>query len=274
MKKILAVAAFLLITALIPVSVMAGDLQFKDMQFFESGKGIPSDYSQRNYMAMFPQSGTRYINTQVNFINNLYGIRDHWHKVTVKYYNPDGSFRGESSCQGTVKSEWYTTDFPSGWGWENPGNWPVGTFRVEAYLDGVYIGQGSFKVYDNKPQLRFTELKFYESGYSVTPYEQRNYTTYFSQSTTRYVNVEVSFNNDLYMVRDQMPVMIADYWSPDGSFFGSAMLDNSVIKKEWDNPWMSTGLGWDTPGKWKRGTYRVIISLSGKQVAEGRFTIN
>lgn len=273
MKKLFAVAAVLFIMALAPTIVSAGQLNYQEMKFFESGYGLP-DYNQRTYLTMFTQSGSRYINCEVNFKNPLYNVRDQNVNLTLKYYYPNGSLFGTAVSNATIKSEWDAPWIATGYGWADPGKWTSGPYRVEAFLDGVYIGQSSFTIYDSMPRLRFTTLKFFESGYGVPAYEQRNYTTYFSQSATRYVNFEVSFINDLYMVRDQLPILTVNYYSPDGSFFGTEMVDTVVVKKEWYNSWLSGGYGWQMPGNWKRGTYRVEVFLGSQKITEGRFTIN
>lgn len=137
------------LSALSPASADAGSLVFDKMLFYESGyNGV--EYSQRVYANRFPKSAARYINGEVNFFN--YSNVNESHKLLLKYYKPDGSLFGEAVYNSVVKSryEWATTSMSIGQGWDAPGNYPVGRYRVEAYLDGVYVAQNYFEVYDDK----------------------------------------------------------------------------------------------------------------------------
>lgn len=136
-------------SALLPASADAGSLSFDKMLFYESGQnGV--ERSQRVYANRFPKSAARYINGEVNFVN--YSNADESHKLLLKYYKPDGSLFEETAYSGVVKSryEWATAWMSVGLGWETPNNYLVGRYRVDAYLDGAYVAQGYFEIYDDK----------------------------------------------------------------------------------------------------------------------------
>lgn len=144
-----AVMVLFCLSALLPASADAGSLVFDKMLFYESGyNGV--EYPQRVYANRFPKSTTRHINGEVNFVN--YANTDEAHKLLLKYYKSDGTLFGETTGGGVIKSkyEWATTWIPAGLGWDAPNNWPVGQYRVEAYLDGVYVATNYFEVYDDK----------------------------------------------------------------------------------------------------------------------------
>lgn len=152
MKKVLffsVVLVLLCFSALLPASADAGSLVFDKMLFYESGyNGV--EHSQRVYANRFPKSAARYINGEVNFVN--YSNVDESHKLLLKYYKPDRSLFGEAAYSNVVKSryEWATTWMSASFGWEAPGNYPVGQYRVDAYLDGVHVATNYFEIYDDK----------------------------------------------------------------------------------------------------------------------------
>jgi hypothetical protein len=157
MKKILAVAAVLFIMALVPSFVSAGQLNYQEMKFFESGYDLPA-LEQRIYATRFTQSSSRYIRCEVNFRNPLYNIRDQYVTLTLKYYGPDGVLKGSPNASINVKSEWDSPWIATGWGWKDPGNWSSGTYKVEALLDGIYVSQSSFTIYDDTVNARATAV--------------------------------------------------------------------------------------------------------------------
>jgi hypothetical protein len=100
-------------------------------------------------MVQFPKSTTRYVWCQIDVENLLYNVGEQDHKIIWKFYNPDGTLRGETKADFQIKREWYTAWIPSGWGWVQPGNWPVGTYRTEVWIDGKKSGEDIFTVYVN-----------------------------------------------------------------------------------------------------------------------------
>jgi len=145
MKRMLVIICFIVI---LPAPLLAEDFKLKTIRFFEGGYE-PPEYSQRTFMVQFPKSTTRYVWCQIDVENLLYNISEQNHKVMWRFYNPDGTLRGETNADFQIKREWYTAWIPSGWGWNQPGNWPVGTYRTEVWIDGRKSGEDIFTVYVN-----------------------------------------------------------------------------------------------------------------------------
>ncbi len=104
MKRIFTI---LCLIAILPVPLYAQDFTFKTMRFFEGGFNVP-DESQRKYIAQFPKNATRYVWCQIEVENRLYNVRQHNHKVIWRYYNADGTLRGETDADFGIKQEWST----------------------------------------------------------------------------------------------------------------------------------------------------------------------
>jgi len=278
MRKLLII---LCLIAILPAPLFAEDFTFKTMRFFEGGYNVPEE-SQRKFVVQFPKSTTRYVWCQIDVENRLYNVREHIHKVIWRYYNPDGTLRGEMFGDFQIKPEWYTAWIPHGWGADQPGSWPVGTYRAEVWIDSQKIAQDLFTIYDDRPltsppvtseektYLQFQSVKFFESDRTMPP--QRQYGTDFPKSTTRYVNFLVEAKNLLYKNRVHKPLVFGKYYNPDGSLRGEAKV-NVDIQPDWENAELWNAWGWENPGKWPVGTYRVEIWFGSAKVGEGTFRI-
>jgi len=261
----------LCLIAILPAPLFAQDFTFKAIRFFEGGYNPPEE-SQRVYIAQFPKNTTRYVWCRIEVENRLYNVREHIHKVIWRYYNADGTLRGEMGADFRIKPEWETAWIPHGWGADQPGTWPVGTYRAEVWIDGKKIAQDSFKIYDDLAALEFEFVKFFEGPFIAPPESQRELKTQFPKSTTRYIFFSIGVKNLLYKNRGHKPVVVGRYYNPDGSFRGEGNV-NVDIPPDWENADLWSGWGWEKPGNWPAGTYRVEILFGNVKVGEGSFSI-
>jgi ankyrin repeat protein len=67
--------------------------------------------------------------------------------MTWQYYYPDGKLMGEVESDFTVYPEWYNSWRYHGYGWNDPGHWPIGTYTVKILVDGAYAGEKQFSIY-------------------------------------------------------------------------------------------------------------------------------
>ena len=95
----------------------------------------------------FNKTNSRYIYTELKVNNLQYKGKKHSHDGVWLYYNPNGSLRGRIEGTFNIKPKWATSWIYRGWGWANPGEWPVGTYRVKLFLDGEKIGDQYFTIY-------------------------------------------------------------------------------------------------------------------------------
>ena len=139
----------------------------------------------------------------------------------------------------------------------------VGIFAVSFFAQ-------EFTALGQDAQLEFEFLRFYESPYEEPA--ERDFDTAFPKSTTRYVNYFVGAKNLLYNRRDQNPRIAAKYYKPDGSLL-CTIERNQHIPSDWQNVDMWHGWGWDKPGNWTVGTYRVEIFFGYRKIVDGQFSI-
>jgi ankyrin repeat protein len=252
-------------------------IKFEKMLFFEGEIKAPEP-AQRTYLSRFPCSSTRYVFCQVDGENLLYNIREQDIDLICKFYFPDGSLMGEPRADLTIKKDWDLFSLWTGWGWEEPGNWPAGTYSVEAFIKGSKVGDAQFSVYDDapdaasKPEFKLEKLQFFEAGSEPPEKSLRAYLSQFPRSSTRFVFCEIDGINNLYKNREHTHKVSWQYYSPDGSLMGEPSGD-FLIKTDWYDTWDQHGWGWDEPGSWPVGTYTVKVLIDGNKAGEAQFSI-
>jgi hypothetical protein len=131
-------------------------LAFESLRFYESGTAI-GEHKERQYSTQFPKHSARYIKFELG-VKNLQSMTDQTHQLMYRYINPDGSLLGETQSAWLVKSTSAMPSYSWGWGWEEPGHWQPGTYRVAILIDGVEFAEGSFTITGSvEPPPRHTD---------------------------------------------------------------------------------------------------------------------
>ena len=106
--------------------------------------------SERVYTNKFNKEDTTYIWIELYVENLQYKKKQHEHDITWIWLNSDGSQRGKMGGKFVIKPEWKNSWTSRGWGWDIPGNWPVGTYNAVVQIDGIEVGRNSFSVNSSK----------------------------------------------------------------------------------------------------------------------------
>lgn len=255
------------------------DVDLISLKLFESDYN-PPPRDERYYTTSFDKDDTRYIFYEIHLDNNLYRIRDNSLKIQAKFYYPNGSLMSDPILRKTMYSDWKSGYFWHGWGWDETGKWEEGRYTIEIYIDGRYVTEKKFTVYDSynsrdysrSREFEVQELNFFEAGYNLPDREDYRYKTYFDKYDSRYIYTEIVVRNNLYEIRTHTHELEFEYYNPDGSLRGRIKADYT-IKKEWETSWISRGWGWDERGNWPVGTYTVEVYSDDKFIADGQFTI-
>lgn len=117
---------------------------------------------------------------------------------------------------------------------------------------------------------RVTDLRFFESGYDVPNFEEREYSDQFTVKKARYINWEVQF--DCPSLEERKDFIIRSVYYRNGNWFGEVDLD-SYIKPEWDQSNHAMGYGWREPGNWPNGEFRVDLHVGGEKIASDSFHV-
>jgi hypothetical protein len=144
---------------------------------------------------------------------------------------------------------------------------------VECSAEGRVIAEKTFQIDWDIPSLRATvdSVRFFESGYDSPPLDQRRYATTFARRSARYIFVELRLSHPAPDGPESARVTCT-YYRSDGIVLGKPADEvrptPGTEATYWDFWW-----GWEDPGNWAPGTYRVECSAEGRVIAEKTFQI-
>lgn len=98
----------------------------------------------------FPRSTTTYVYAQTELKNLLQGVRDQDYALTYKYLRGDGRQLSEFTINTTIKKEWETALFDGKAGWDEPGHWKPGKYRIEMWINKTKFAVKEFTVIEAK----------------------------------------------------------------------------------------------------------------------------
>jgi tetratricopeptide (TPR) repeat protein len=137
---------------------VGSELKISGLRFYTGGAQRP-ELSLRKYDSRFRKSDTRYIYAELELANPWRYVSMEY-KILARFIRPDGSLMGESEGTTETNPEWETYYYSQGWGWDEPGNWSPGQYRVEIEIDHEPRLSGEFTIYDDLPDRpRSTFLK-------------------------------------------------------------------------------------------------------------------
>jgi hypothetical protein len=255
------------------------------LRFFAGAKEIPP-LGQRNYSQSFGKSQTKFIFWELNL--QFPGTRPNQVDFDLQaiWYRPDGSIMDQVTTRHLIKPEWKESAHASGIGSEEAGQWKTGTYRLVLKIKDREVATGSFQVVPDKeappppPPTDFFQrlnaevvsLKFFEDGRTAPPIDQRRYRQDFAQSAAKWIWYELTLN----LARSSPePVAFAideTWYGPDGRVI-NRYTSPFTLKQGWQRPSFAAGIGFDAPGKWKPGSYQVVLKIGDKTVASGTFQV-
>lgn len=255
----------------------------KMLRFFESGKTLPA-YGQRNYVEKFVGNATRYINWELS-LDLSQGKRTERvnFPLSAVWYDPDGKVLTTQTRNAYFEPDWGDSWHTSGYGGETPGTFKPGVYRVVVKIEGQEVAQGSFQVlaaaaapekdFLSSINAQVTGVKFYEGKDGYIPVDQRQYAETFSTATARFMYVDLLLDINGTRTEEVTFAMEVLWYGPDGQLFTTTK-KTGRIAADWPASVHAMGYGWDDPGHWKPGTYRVVIKIEGKEVGSGKFQMN
>ncbi len=118
---------------------------------------------------------------------------------------------------------------------------------------------------------KVTELRFFEIGYNLLPYNKRKYNKIFSAATTRYIAWELNLRFEKLSSRKDLEIK-SKYYRSDGSIMAQ-QIHNSFIKPDSTWSWHISSWGSKGPGSWKVGDYRLDLYIEDNMVASDTFSV-
>ncbi len=133
-----------------------------DLKFFERGD-FPPVREQRVYSNRFAKETSRYIYWEL-LLDFPSPQRRIDFSIEAIYSRDDGTLFGQHSIDCSVEPGWHNSYHFRGQGWDDPGQWPVGTYRVDLFSEGVIIASGSFEIYDAEMEEAPPEITRPQTG--------------------------------------------------------------------------------------------------------------
>lgn len=123
--------------------LIIGDIEIANV---EQNNDIVTDYGET-----LRSSNARYLKPRLKY----YGMIDGSRYLKTKWVRPDGTIiTGDASPAGFSQGAEYTIDAGAnqmlemgGWGWDEPGNWSTGNYRLEIWFGNTCLKSKSFTVY-------------------------------------------------------------------------------------------------------------------------------
>lgn len=174
--------------------------KFKHLKVFGSVENLYQNV--KKYRRVYDESECTYMYAELSIYNKQFDESD-W-KASIKFICKNTA-NDEQICELVkdydIKSDTNIYNVREGWGTPNPGWWKKGKYRWDAYIDNVFIGSTFFYVTnaggvtaENNPYLSIQHVRLFESPINGMPIAERKYLKAFSQSKTKYINVEICAN--------------------------------------------------------------------------------
>jgi hypothetical protein len=251
------------------------------MRFFEGGFG-QTDLSQRSYVTKLPAATSRYINVELS-LDHPRAERPVPVPISCTIYKPDGGVYAIPTQNLRIPADRENSTYVLGWGANVPGTWPPAKYRVDCSYGGKLIGRDRFEV-TGDPALtkgppdipsigaHVVATKFFESAAGELPPDaQRIFADRFDSGAVRHINVELLTNHPA-TGRAVTVAVSCTFNKPDGSVL-YVTHNNFNVPATYENTSFATGTGWEDPGHWGPGVYRVSCVHEGKTISQSSFEV-
>ena len=131
-----------------PVHIPSLNATVVELVFYESARDQPP-MGDRVYRTEFGQSQVRYICWELRMEHPNPGRKVSF-RIEAKYYNPNGTLLTEHYIDSYFDTGWSNSNHSSGYGFDKPGNWVPGTYRVDIYIAGDMVASGTFEVVSDR----------------------------------------------------------------------------------------------------------------------------
>lgn len=251
-----------------PVTVTSVD-------FFE---GTLAEMNDERKGTTFPKATTRAVHAVVTIKNNLAGKGDQSPAILARWRrgtNPAGAVEKRTLIlSGDIPTVTETFKI----GWDEPGRWPAERTSLDLDLaSGDKLGSYSFAVEDGcvplpaDHPLQDATVKFFLSGSTIKEEDRKKTDVVFNQSQACFVNFLVESKNRYHQKKDSTVRYRAFYF-----YGGTSMGDidtKQKIQSTWATSYFSSGRGYDEPGQWEVGHYRVEVWIDDHKFKDLNFEI-
>lgn len=222
----------------------------------------------RDYSGLcFAAGEIDYLSAKV-YIKPLHGKKHI--KVRSQIFLDDDTFSKVFSNEYDIDSNtrWFKTQ---GWGNKNYTCYEDNTYKWVIEIDGKTTFSQKFRMYYgkiNKTGPKVKDIKLFASKAKSLEKDRYTYKSTFDGSTLEYVYFKFLIDPLYEYMNVQMFLKVT--YLEDGSVFWDRCFLHE-LKENWNEFWR--GIGYSSPGKWKRGLYQYSVYVGNGPKFEGTFTV-
>ncbi len=261
------------------MTLISENYKFRDLKVYCSTEWLADN--KKKYRQVFDRYEVSYIYAELSFYNRMFD-RDDWDlNVNIKCFSMKKGRKEICDLNFDRKVSKYdnVVYIREGWGNAKAGAfWKRGTYYWEAYINGekvatkyFYVEDGGMSIADENPFLELHSVKLYEAPYDDLPLDQREYLTVFSQDETRYVYVELQFDNVQYN-RDWYCEVFVRFFNSARELKGQTTRLQR-IEKNMQEFEITASWGSNVKGSWRPDQYTAEIIFMDKLLATVLFSV-
>ena len=254
-----------------------GNYKFKHLKVFGSVENLYEN--EKKYRKVFDEQECRYIYSDLTIFNKLFDEKD-WEidaRLICKNLNSD-AIVCELKKKFTVKKEENMFHVREGWGTPNPGWWKAGKYLWEAYIGDTLVGSTNFYITNgglvsetSNPYVAIKQVKLFESDNNGMALANRVYLKTFSQTKTRYINIEMVI--DILKEADSLPLEFQFNFYNDAGQHKAYMEYFYELTDKRKSLTFDTGFGSNAGGYWFEDKYTLEIIFMDQLIGVVPFTV-
>jgi SpoVK/Ycf46/Vps4 family AAA+-type ATPase len=256
---------------------LSANYKFKHLKVFGSAENLYED--EKKYRKVFDEQESRYIYGDLTIFNKLFDEKDWEIEASLVCTNLGNNSRVcELKKKLTVKKEENMFHMREGWGTPNPGWWKAGKYQWEAYIGDTLVGTCPFYVSNaglvteiSNPYLTIKQVKLFESDINGLELSKRVYLKTFSQSQTRYINIEIIA--DILTEADSLPIEFQFNFYNDAGQHKAYMEYFYEITDKRKVLNFDTGFGSTSGGYWYEDKYTLEIIFMDQLIGVVPFAV-
>jgi SpoVK/Ycf46/Vps4 family AAA+-type ATPase len=251
--------------------------KFKSLQTFCNNEWMVNNL--KRYRTVFDKAELDYVRVELAIYNKLFDEEDWTGKVNLKCFDVMGKVAFcDRALDLSVKKEDNIFYLRDGWGVENKGGfWKKGSYKWQAFIDDVLLGESVFHVNDvglvstnTNPYLEVEHIKFYNGNIDGWQDRNRKYLKTFDKKITKYVWAELKFKNltNLDYHYELFFNFYDDAGQPKASLVQTGFVDSNkeAFTYSFEKAW-----GSDIPGIWTDDKYLLEVVFNDVLIAAATF---
>ena len=248
--------------------------KFKDLKVYASTEWLADNY--KKYRQVFDRYSTTYVYAEISFYNKLFDVENWDVSLELKCFSLKKGRREICKLKIDRKVSKYdnVVYVREGWGNKKVGTfWKKGAYYWEAWIEGQKVATKYFYIEDSGREdfedgneyLSIKSLRLYEGSYDDVNPKNREYFHTFSSENTRYVYLEMLFNNH-NVGRSWQCEIFVKFFNEAKDLKGQVIRLHRVEKNDIVIQ-LTAGWGANLRGCWREGNYTAEIIFMDQQLA-------